>query len=406
MNAATEERGRRRSVPWYYRPILLAAGLLLVWLLFSELITLLLAVLVTVLLAIPLSALASWLEGYNVPRALSVVGGVIVGLAVIGGLLTLIIPQLIAQVTSFVDAVPAIVDSVRGVVSDVIGSGDADLGQSIQDAIRGLAASPETLVGPLASVGLGVVGAIGGIVLVLVTAIFIASSPRPLVVGALRLVPPQDRPAFVTVMQRLREAWIGWMRGVLVDMAATGTLLFVGLTIVGLDFALLFAALSALLVVIPYFGPVIGGIPPVLVGLAESPTTGLLVLGVYLVVQMIEANITIPLVLSRTTKIHPALIASGVVIVGQVLGFAAVLVAVPIISTVIILVDEMWVKPAEASVDDELRATGAEQAPDRDGDGEPDDASETPVAAGGVLLPGVVEGDMPGSPSERDEKET
>lgn len=398
MSAATAERQRRRSIPWYYRPILLAAGLLLVWLLFSELITLLLAVLVTVILAIPLSALASWLERYNVPRGLAVVGGVLVGLAVIGGLLSVLVPQLIAQVQSFIDAVPAIVDSIRGAVSDVIGSGDANLGQTLQQGIQGLVGSPETFIGPLASVGLGVVGAIGGIILVLVTAIFMAVHPRPLVVGALRLVPPADRPAFVTVMERLREAWIGWMKGVGVDMLVTGTLLFVGLTIVGLDFPLLFAVLAALLVVIPYFGPVIAGIPPVLVGLAESPTTGLLVLGVYIVVQLFEANVTIPLVLSRTAKLHPALIASGVVVVGQVLGFAAVLVAVPIISTVIILVDELWVKPAEEAAGADPDAGDTAPAEGSDGDGSASD--EAPMVAGGVVVPGVAEGDLPGTPPE------
>lgn len=403
MSAATAERKRRRSIPTYYRPVLLAAGLLLVWLLFSELITLLLAVLAIVLLAIPLSALASWLERYGVPRGLAVVGGVLVGLGVIGGLLTLIVPQLIAQVTTFIDAVPAIVDSIRGALGNVTGSGDAQLGVSVQEWLRGVLASPETLIGPLASVGLGVAGAIGGIILVLVTAMFMAIRPRPLVVGALRLAPPADRPAFVTVMERLRTAWIGWMKGVLVDMCVTGTLLFVGLTIVGLDFALLFAALAALLVVIPYFGPVIGGIPPVIVGLAESPTTGLLVLAVYVVVQLIEANVTIPLVLSRTAKLHPALVASGVVIVGQVLGLAAVLVAVPIISTVIILVDELWVKPAEAAADEDLQAPASTRPPGDGAGGVDDDgtASEETAVAGGVIVPGVTEGDLPGSPPDR-----
>jgi predicted PurR-regulated permease PerM len=402
MSAPTVERRPRRSIPTFYRPVLLAAGLLLVWLLFSELITLLLAVLVTVLLSIPLSALATWLERYGVPRTLAVVGGVLVGLGVIGGLLALIVPQLVAQVTNFVDAVPAIVDSVRAFASNVIGSGDANLGQSVQDFIRGFLGSPETLIGPLATVGLGVAGVISGIILVLVTAIFIAIRPRPLVVGALRLIPPPDRPAFVTVMERLRTAWIGWMKGVLVDMLATGTLLFVGLTIVGLDFALLFAALAALLVVIPYFGPVIGGIPPVIVGLAESPTTGLLVLGVYVLVMLFEANVTIPLVLSRTAKLHPALIASGVVIVGQVLGLAAVLVAVPIISTVLILVEELWVKPAEGAADDRLQTTAA---PGERADGGEDSASEPSeetAVAGGVMVPGVTEGDLPGPPPDRD----
>ena len=58
------------------------------------------------------------------------------------------------------------------------------------------------------------------------------------------------------VMERLRSAWIGWMQGVVFDMFISGTLLYIGLTIVGLDFAIVFAVLTALLVVIPYFGAI------------------------------------------------------------------------------------------------------------------------------------------------------
>ena len=72
-------------------------------------------------------------------------------------------------------------------------------------------------------------------------------------------------------MERLRSAWIGWMQGVVFDMFISGTLLYIGLTIIGLDFALVFAVLTALLVVVPYFGAIVGAIPPVLFALTISP---------------------------------------------------------------------------------------------------------------------------------------
>ena len=71
------------------------------------------------------------------------------------------------------------------------------------------------------------------------------------------------------MLRELRTSWLGWLRGVGVDMVVSGVLLYIGLTIIGLDFALVFAVLSALLVVIPYFGSFLGGIPPVLLA---SPT--------------------------------------------------------------------------------------------------------------------------------------
>jgi predicted PurR-regulated permease PerM len=179
--------------------------------------------------------------------------------------------------------------------------------------------------------------------------------PQPLVEGALRLVPPSRRRHARAVMDRLRSAWIGWMQGVGVDMFISGTLLYIGLSIIGLDFAILFAVLTALLVVVPYFGAFVGGIPPVLFALTDSPGKALAVLAVYILVQQIESNIIIPVVMSRTTRLHPALIAIGVVVVGQLFGIVGLFVAVPIISAAVILTEEIYVREIEAA--HENRAT-------------------------------------------------
>jgi predicted PurR-regulated permease PerM len=137
------------------------------------------------------------------------------------------------------------------------------------------------------------------------------------------------------------------MEGVAIDMLATFVLLYVGLTLIGLDYATLFAVLSALLVVVPYFGAIAGAVPPVLFALTDSPGKAILTLVVYLAVQQFESNVTIPLVMSQRTRMHPAVIAIGVVVVGQLFGFVGLFVAVPILSLIVIATEEFWVKPIE-----------------------------------------------------------
>jgi len=123
----------------------------------------------------------------------------------------------------------------------------------------------------------------------------------------------------------------------------------IGLTLIGLDFAIVFAVLTALVVVVPYIGVIVGAIPPVLFALTISPGKALLVLIVYVAVHEIEASLIIPLVMARTTKLHPALIAVGVVVVGELFGIIGLIVAVPIIATIAILTDELWVKEIETA---------------------------------------------------------
>jgi predicted PurR-regulated permease PerM len=158
------------------------------------------------------------------------------------------------------------------------------------------------------------------------------------------LVPPQRRAHLRRVLDRLRGAWIGWMEGVAIDMLVTLVLTYVALTIIGLDFAIFFAVLSALLVVVPYFGAIAGAIPPVLFALTDSPGKALLVLVAYILVQQLESNVTIPVIMGQRTRMHPAMIAIGVVVVGQLFGFIGLFVAVPILSLITISVQEFWVR--------------------------------------------------------------
>jgi predicted PurR-regulated permease PerM len=330
-----------------YRTVLLAAGLLLFGLLFRQLVTLLLAILTTVVLAIPLAAAAKRLERTGIPRPVGALLTLLGSLGALGLLIYLLIPPFVDQTNQFVDDVPAIVDDLEGVYADVTGQSAGEVGNNVEAFVERYTNEPDRLIGPLTSIGLNVAGILGALVLILITAYYMAIRPEPLVNGLVRLAPPPRREHVRYVLGRIRQSWIGWMQGVGIDMLVTGVLLYVALTIVGLDFAIFFAVLSALLVVVPYFGAIAGAIPPTLFALTDSPGKALLVLGAYVLVQQLESNVTIPVIMAQRVRLHPAVIAIGVVVVGQLFGFVGLFVAVPILSLIIIAVEEFWIKPVE-----------------------------------------------------------
>jgi predicted PurR-regulated permease PerM len=330
-----------------YRAVLLAAGLLLFGLLFRQLVTLLLAILITIVVAIPLSAAATRLERYKVPRPLGALLALVGGLGVLALIITLLIPPFIDQTNQFVDRVPHVVDSLENSYADWTGEDPGQVGDRVQEFAEKWTDDPQKLIGPITSIGLNIAGVLAALVLILITAYYMAIRPEPLVDGLVSLFPPPRREHARFVLERIRRSWIGWMEGVAVDMLATFVLLWIGLTIIGLDYAVFFAVLSALLVVVPYFGSIAGAVPPVLFALTDSPGKAVLALVVYLAVQQFESNITIPLVMSQRVKMHPAMVAIGVVVVGQLFGFVGLFVAVPILSLIVITADEFWVKPIE-----------------------------------------------------------
>jgi len=330
-----------------YRTVLLAAGLLLFGLLFRQLVTLLLAILMTIIIAIPLAAAAQRLERYRIPRAAGALITLIGGIGALALIIYLLIPPFVDQTNEFVDDVPSIVHKLEDVYADVTGQNSSEVGDKVQNFVERYTDQPDRLIGPLTSIGLNVAGILGALVLILITAYYMAIRPEPLVEGLVRLAPPPRREHVRYVLGRIRRSWIGWLEGVAIDMLVTGVMLYIALTIVGLDFAIFFAVLSALLVVVPYFGAIAGAIPPTLFALTDSPGKAILVLGAYVLVQQLESNVTIPIIMAQRVRLHPAVIAIGVVVVGQLFGFVGLFVAVPILSLIIITVEEFWVKPVE-----------------------------------------------------------
>jgi predicted PurR-regulated permease PerM len=126
-------------------------------------------------------------------------------------------------------------------------------------------------------------------------------------------------------------------------MVILGGLTYLGLILVGLNFAAFFAVFTAIAMIIPYFGALLSSIVPILYALTFSTGKAVLVAIVYIVAHQIESNMIEPLVIARAVKLHPAVVAIGVLAVERLFGFVGLIVAVPIIVTFKILVEELWV---------------------------------------------------------------
>ncbi len=331
-----------------YRALLLAAGITLAALVIHALMTLVLVVAVTVIIALPLEAAATWGERRGLPRALGAVGALLIAAMVIGGLAVALMPQFASQVSAFAGSLPGLLSGAGRHARVFAGLRIPNPGAELSRIVQGYSKHPERLAGPVIQLGLGLLGVVLAAGLMAFIAVLIAINPRPLVDGVVRLIPASQRPLARDVLKRIHDAWLRWLVAVGLDMVVLGTLLFAGLELVGLRFALGFALFSAFLTVIPNYGSIISAIPPVVVGLAQSPTEALLVLIVYLVVNQIEGNLILPLIMARTVDMHPALVTVGLLVVAALFGLIGIVIAIPLMSLTMILVQALWIEPSEA----------------------------------------------------------
>jgi len=332
-----------------YRTVFLAFGLVVAGLVFQQIVTLILAVLIVAIIATPLSAFATMLQRVRIPRAIGAVLGLLLALGALAGLIALIVPVFNEEINAFAHSLPGIVDELRRRVGHLTGTSPNSIGRQAQHFVNTYTQHPSKLLGPLATIGAGVVAAVTTIIVVLLTALYTAIRPEPLLRGFVRVAPPTHRPQAQRILSRLRDAYLGWLKGLVVGMIVLGGLTYGGLRIAGLDFAVFFAILTAVAMIIPYFGALLSSIPPIIYALTVSPSKAVLVAIIYIVAHQIESNVIQPLVVARNVELHPAVVAVGVVAVDRLFGFVGLIVAVPILSTFKILVEELWVKPVEDS---------------------------------------------------------
>jgi predicted PurR-regulated permease PerM len=347
-----------------YKAVLLAFGLVIAAMIFHALASLVLGVLIVVIIATPLAAFADMLERRRVPRPIGATLGLLLGLAAIGGLVALIVPVFSREVNHFAASLPAIGDSLTRRLGRLTGSSPGHITQQIQHFVSSYTHDPSKLLGPVASFGASVAAGLAAIVVVLLTALYTAIHPEPLLSGFIRMFPIPRRPHVQHILQRLRTAYIAWLRGLFVGMLVLGGLTYIGLELVGLPFAAFFAVFTAVAMIVPYFGALASSIPPIALALTISTKEAVLVVLIYVLAHQVESNMIQPLVVARTVKLHPALVAIGVIAVNQLFGFIGLLIAVPLIATASVLVDELWVRPLERGSGraplGQMRRSGAE----------------------------------------------
>lgn len=131
-----------------------------------------------------------------------------------------------------------------------------------------------------------------------------------------------------------------WFVGQLLLSLVSGTAIFIGLTILGVSFALPLAVLAAILRFIPFLGGMISDTAGIIIAFLSSPALGIITFFMYYLIQQIESYILIPYVMKKSVGLNPIVVIIAVVSGGQLGGIAGALLALPITIIIVILAKE------------------------------------------------------------------
>ena len=274
-------------------------------------------------------------------------------LLVIGFVGLLIVPPVINQFQELIGALPRHVaaletelarlaqeDNLLGRMLGPMGEGREQGGGFVDRVFQQTSEFFGDVV-PYVFSGIGVV--IHG-VSVLIMGIYLAVKPSLYREGVVALTPPAYRELARDILDDLGHTLRSWLVGMGMAMIFLGSLTWVGLVLLEVPYSLAFGVFTGIVVIVPFFGSIGSTILPALFVISSGGLTkALLVILLGVVVHVVEANIVAPMVFEKKVELPPVLTILSVLIMAKLLGVVGLLVAVPVLATVMVLTRRIFV---------------------------------------------------------------
>ena len=286
-----------------------------------------------------LNPIVNKLNKKGVNRVLGTIFTYIVFLVIVYLVMSSLIPILLDELNSFVKSVPSYLDSLKGYTDNIfdklsspnfdITSTKLDFYKQIETLVTNFTAKlPEMLVNTIKTFFSTLWSFVIGMIIGLYLLFDFDNSIKKII----SFIPKKYQKTIDDICSKMDTTLKNFVQGTLIDASIIFFSCAIGFWFAGLKAPLLFALFCAVTNIIPYIGPYIGATPAVLVGYAQGPLVGTVVLIVNIIIQGIEGNFIQPLVMSKTMKLHPVIIIVGLLVFGYFFGILGMIISTPIIS--------------------------------------------------------------------------
>lgn len=296
--------------------------------------------LLAVVLASAMEPLVSYLHIRKIPRVVSVLAVYVLAIGVVGLILALIVPVVVDQFNLLSATLPEYTSQLQQrfpIIRTILG--DANLADVIRQVF-----TPVDGGGGVVSRTVGVFNSIFSVVTILVVSFYLVAEQKGMFQFVRSLLPPQHQDFTMQLIAKIQVRMGRWVIGQFILSGAIFVLTFVGLSLLGVKYALFLALLAGLLEVIPYIGPIAAAIPAVFFALGQSPALAIAVLVLYIVIQKLEGYLLVPKIMERTVGTSPLLVLISLLVGLKLAGIMGLLLAVPLVSAITLVITEMTVK--------------------------------------------------------------
>ena len=322
----TEKQAFDISIGAILKIAVVAIVLALLYLALEVLIILFLAVII----ASAVSLLAGALERYRIPRLFGVLLIYLGAIGVFGSVLYFIIPPIVEEIKQLAVVLPDYYETITRQIFKTTTGISPDYAKDAQNMLLNLGDKIKEFTSGIFNIASAVFGSAVSFVAISVISFYLSIQKKG-VEDFLRLIIPQDQEEYVIdVWTRVEKKLGRWLQGQIILALIMGVMVFVGLTLIGVPYALLLGVIAGLLEIVPIAGPILSALVGVSMAVLISPFLALLTLIFYIIVQQVENHILVPILMKKATGLNPVVVIVALLAGAKLGGVLGMLISVPL----------------------------------------------------------------------------
>ena len=304
--------------------------------------------------ALGLDPVIKWLGRHGVKRGWVIAIIFLTGFVIAVGLLLLVVPTLVEQVSSFIKDFPSTITKFEktpfyGWLEGIFGTGLTDLISEVEKFFS----DPKNVAaigGGLLKVGAGIAEAVSGALIVVVLTLYFTASLPGIKDSLMQFAPARRRVGVRAMTDQITDSVGGYLMGMVVLAFFNSVVATILHAVLGLPYPLLMGVLAFSITIIPLIGPVLYWIVATIIALFTNPVAALIFAICYLIYIQIEAYVLTPKVMNRAIEIPGSLVVIGALIGGTLLGFIGALVAIPVTASILLIIKQVFFKQQDAKI--------------------------------------------------------
>lgn len=297
-------------------------------------------------------------------RSLSIAAVYLLAVLVLIILLNMILPQVVESVMELINNMKSYLDNLNALVNSLVerfeleGDGINALMVSYEDLVNKLANLASVALPKLLNFGVAVGNGVIAAVTALISSIYMLSGRDKLTSQIKSILfavfPVKKVEHFLHVCRRANDIFVGFINGKIIDSVIIGVLCFLLCLILRIPYAVLLSVFIGVTNVVPFFGPIIGAIPSIMILIIVNPWAALRFGIMVIALQQFDGNILGPKILGNSTGISAIWVLVAIVVGGGLFGFPGMLLGVPTFAVIYMLTrDFVTARLAEKQIDGE-----------------------------------------------------